>query len=60
MELVGICKEVVEKISEIKEEAEWIKNYRLKSYEAFQKLENPDFGPSIDMDFDKIVYYKNN
>lgn len=60
LELVGIHKEVVEKISEIKEEAEWIKNYRLQSYEAFQRLENPDFGPPIHMDLDKIVYYKNN
>ena len=33
-------------------------NFRLKSFEKFLELENPNFGPEIDIDFDKINYYK--
>ncbi len=33
-------------------------DFRLKSFEAFQKLENPHFGPKLDLDFTKINYYK--
>lgn len=59
MELKGIRQEVVSKISEIKDEAEWVKNYRLKSYEIFEKMENPAFGPKLDIHFNDIIYYKN-
>jgi Fe-S cluster assembly protein SufB len=33
--------------------------FRLKSYEEYSKLDNPDFGPELKIDFDKILYYKN-
>ena len=32
--------------------------FRLKSYEAFLKIENPTFGPSLDFSFDDLLYYK--
>ena len=35
-------------------------NYRLDSFRKFQELKNPDFGPKCDIDYDKIIYYKNN
>lgn len=60
MEILGINKENVENISKIKQEKEWILDYRLDSYKKFCNLEMPSFGPKIDIDFDKIIYYKNN
>ena len=32
--------------------------FRLKSFEKFLELDNPNFGPHIDIDFDNINYYK--
>lgn len=60
MEILGINKENVENISKIKQEEDWILDYRLDSYKKFCNLEMPSFGPKIDIDFDKIIYYKNN
>ena len=60
MEIVGISKENVEKISEIKKEEDWIKSFRLKAYESFKNQSNPKFGPTIDLNYDDIIYYKNN
>ena len=60
MEILGINKENVENISKIKKEENWILDYRLDSYKKFCNLEMPSFGPEIDIDFDKIIYYKNN
>lgn len=50
--------EVVKKISKIKNEDDYMLNLRLKSLEKFNKLDLPKFGPNIDIDFDKITYYK--
>ncbi len=60
MEIVGISKENVEKISEIKKEEDWIKDFRLKAYESFKNQSNPKFGPTIDLNYDDIIYYKSN
>ena len=60
MEIVGISKENVEKISEIKKEEDWIKSFRLKAYESFKNQSNPKFGPTIDLKYDDIIYYKSN
>ena len=59
MEIVGLNKENILKISEIKEEDSWVKDYRLNSYKNFCNLDMPSFGPKFDIDFDKIIYYKN-
>lgn len=53
-----LTKDVVERISKIKEEPEWMKDFRLKSFEAFEKSSNPNFGPSININYDDITYYK--
>jgi len=42
----------------IKQEPEWVRDFRLKSLEAFHELEMPDFGPKIKINFNKINYYK--
>ena len=60
MEVVGINEENVKKISDIKQEEQWIKDYRVQSYQYFESLPMPSFGPTIDLDFSKIIYYKNN
>ena len=58
MEIKGIDKEKVELISNIKKEDSWVKKFRLDSYEKFEKLGMPEFGPEIDLDFSSIIYYK--
>ena len=54
----GINKNVVEAISKQKKEPSWMKNFRLKSYEAFENISNPNFGPLLNIDYDDITYYK--
>jgi len=48
----------VKEISSIKEEPSWMTDFRIKSYEKFMELQNPKFGPKLDIDFDIINYYK--
>ena len=45
-------------LSKKKNEPEWMLEFRLKSFKKFQELDNPDFGPTIDIDFDNFTYYK--
>ncbi len=59
MEIVGINKNNILKISKYKKESDEIRNFRLESYNNFKKLSMPNFGPKIDLDFNKIIYYKN-
>ena len=60
MEIVGLTKENILKISNIKKEDKWIQDFRLKGYESFMKQKNPSFGPSVNLDYDNIIYYKSN
>jgi len=60
MEIVGLSCENIEKISAVKSEEDWIRDYRIKSYENFLKLDFPNFGPRLDLDFEKVIFYKNN
>ena len=48
----------VKQISSIKKEPSWMTDFRLKSYQKFVELDNPNFGPKLDIDFDIINYYK--
>ena len=54
----NINQDKVIEISQIKNEPEWMKNFRLKSLEKFLSLRNPVFGPELKIDFSKITYYK--
>lgn len=58
MEIKGIDREKVEEISNIKKEDSWIRDFRLNSYEKFEKIGMPEFGPKVDLDFSEIIYYK--
>lgn len=50
--------DVVKKISKIKSEPEWMLNFRLTALDAFNKSNNPSFGPKLDIDYESINYYK--
>ena len=50
--------ELVKKISKLKNEPDWMLEFRLNSLKSFFELDNPNFGPKIELDFNKINYYK--
>ncbi len=54
----GLNENKVKIISEIKKEPEWMCDFRVKSYKEFIKQGLPSFGPEINIDFDKITYYR--
>ena len=49
----GLTKESVIEISKQKKEPIWMRDFRIKSYLKFLELENPTFGPNLDIDFDQ-------
>ena len=54
----GLNRDTVIAISKIKGEPEWFLNYRLKAYEAFEKMPMPSYGPDMsDLNFDDYTYY---
>ncbi len=60
MIIQGLKKEDIITISKLKKEDDWVKDFRLKAYQEFIKLDLPKFGPKINIDFNKILYYKSN
>ncbi|MFD2761500.1 Fe-S cluster assembly protein SufB [Lentibacillus juripiscarius] len=54
----GLTREIVEEISRMKEEPQWMLDYRLKALEHFYKMPMPQWGGDLsELDFDEIVYY---
>ncbi len=54
----GLSKQVVEQISEMKGEPSWMRQFRLKSLELFEKRPMPTWGADLSgIDFDDIYYY---
>ncbi len=53
-----LTKDLIKEISKIKKEPQWMTDFRLKSFEKFLELGQPDFGPELNIDFDSITYYK--
>ncbi len=54
----GLNEEVVREISKVKNEPEWMLEYRLKALEAFFRLPMPSFGPDLSfLDFPSYTYY---
>ncbi|QQS15400.1 MAG: Fe-S cluster assembly protein SufB [Candidatus Moraniibacteriota bacterium] len=54
----GLNKKTVEEISRIKNEPEWMREFRLKSYETFKKKKLPAWGPDLSaIDFSDITYF---
>ena len=58
---VGLSEEVVREISRLKNEPEWMLEFRLKAYKAFLELPMPEFGPDLsDLKFDSYTYFTRN
>ena len=54
----GLTPEIVEEISKKKGDPEWMREFRLKSLEIYNKKQVPQWGPSIDgLDMNNIVTY---
>ncbi len=54
----GLSREVVEGISRMKEEPQWMLDFRLRSYETFMKKPMPGWGADLSsIDFQNIYYY---
>jgi len=54
----GLSRKVVEQISEMKGEPDWMRKFRLKSLELFEKRPMPTWGADLSgIDFDNIFYY---
>jgi Fe-S cluster assembly protein SufB len=53
----GIDKEIVLQISEIKNEPDWMRQFRLDAFEIFESKPTPTWGGAIDLDFQDIFYY---
>ncbi len=53
----GLTSEIVEEISAHKDEPGWMRETRLKALEYFRARPLPEWGGSIDIDFDSIYYY---
>lgn len=54
----GLTAEIVTEISRMKNEPEWMLQFRLKSLEQFQKMPMPRWGGNLDeLDFNDIQYY---
>ena len=55
----GLTRATVEEISAIKDEPDWMLQFRLRAYEHFLKRPMPIWTDGLDrIDFDKIVYYR--
>jgi Fe-S cluster assembly protein SufB len=55
----GLTRKVVEEISYMKNEPDWMREFRLKSLDHFEKRPMPNWGSEEikDIDFDNIYYY---
>ena len=53
----GIDKEIVSQISEMKNEPDWMREFRLRSLEIFESKPLPTWGGDIALDFQNIYYY---
>ena len=53
----GLTKEIVEEISRMKDEPQWMLDFRLKSLEHFYKMPMPQWGGDLNsLNFDEITY----
>ncbi len=55
----GLTPEIVSTISEMKDEPQWMRDFRLDALERFQEMENPPWGTDLleTIDFDNIHYF---
>ncbi len=54
----GLNEAIIRRMSQMKEEPEWMLEYRLKAYQYFLERPMPEWGADLsDIDFDDIYYY---
>ena len=54
----GINEDIVREISRLKNEPDWMLEFRLKALKAFNELPMPSFGPDLSyLDFDSYTYF---
>jgi FeS assembly protein SufB/FeS assembly protein SufD len=54
----GLSREVVESISEYKDEPQWMRDFRIKAYEHFESRPTPQWGGNLNqIDFNNIHYF---
>jgi len=55
----GLNRAVVEEISHMKNEPDWMRKFRLRSLEMFERRPMPNWGSALlnEIDFDNIYYY---
>jgi len=54
----GLTKDTVREISQMKEEPEWMLDFRLRAYDVFMKKPMPQWGGDLNkIDFQNIFYY---
>ena len=54
----GLTKEIIEEISRQKNDPEWMREFRLKALEVYEKLELPTWGPDLsELNMDEIATY---
>ncbi len=60
MQIKGLNEENIKTISNLKNEDKFALDFRLRSYEKFKDIDLPSFGPSLNINFDDIIYYESN
>jgi Fe-S cluster assembly protein SufB len=54
----GLTRQIVEQISEYKDEPQWMRDFRLKALDHFESRPTPDWGGDLEqIDFDDIHYF---
>ncbi len=54
----GLTEAIVREISTIKQEPQWMLDYRLKAYQVYLQKQNPTWGPDLSkINFEEITYY---
>lgn len=54
----GLNGDIIREISHLKNEPEWMLEFRLKAYELFKKLPLPKYGPNLsELDFNSFTYF---
>jgi Fe-S cluster assembly protein SufB len=54
----GLSRDVIIEISKLKNEPQWMLDFRLRSYDVFMKKPMPNWGPDLSsIDFQNIYYY---
>lgn len=56
----SLNEQFVRDLSKKKGEPKWMTDFRVLSYHEFCKQDNPNFGPTLKIDFNKIKYYQGN